>query len=79
MDTTILDKMFPKGSIPESYWEGCDYILVAMKEVGGESESEYWEKAGFFFAETDKKDWGRHMIEIAQRIDRKNKREGRFQ
>lgn len=79
MNTEIFDKMFPNGSIEEKYWTGCDFILHALREVGGELESQYYEKAGFFFSETDKSEWGRHLIEIAQRIDKRNKREGRFQ
>ena len=78
MNTTILDKMFPNGSILEKYWSGCDLILSAMRESGKELESEYYEQAGFFFSNSDKPEWGRHLIEIAQRIDKKNEREGRF-
>lgn len=72
MNMEILDKMFPNNSIPEQYWEGCDFILEAMKceKLGDEDSSTYWERAGFFFLETDMKDWGRHMIEYGQALDR---------
>jgi hypothetical protein len=71
MDLTILDRIFAdtKGIINQEYFDASDMILEAVKNIGSEYESEYWERAGFAFLKTHKKEWGYHFIKYAQKMD----------
>jgi hypothetical protein len=79
MDTTIYGHIFYGEIVTEEYVEACDKLLQALKAHGQIEESQLYEEAGFLFDKTPKKQWGQHLINISYRIDRKNKKEGRFQ
>lgn len=78
MNMSILDNIFKDEAVTEEYFKFCDILLLAFKEENKEDESVLYEKAGFELMKTTKKEWGRHLIEFAQKIDRKNDRLGRF-
>lgn len=78
MDMVILDRIFGKEPVTEEYIHFCDILLLAFRAKDQEEESSLYEKAGFELMMTPKKTWGRYLIEVAQRIDRKNDRLGRF-
>jgi hemerythrin len=71
MDLTILDRIFAdsKGVIYQEYFDASDMILEAIRNMGSEYESEYWERVGFAFLKTHKKEWGYHFIRYSQALD----------
>lgn len=69
MDMRVLDQIFKNEAITDKYIFACDCLLEAFRMRGDEYESSYWEKAGFAFLKTDKKDWGYHFIRFAQALD----------
>lgn len=71
MDLTILDRIFADtgGVISEEYIDASIMIVEATENKGSEHESLYWERVGFAFLRTRKKEWGYHFIKYAQALD----------
>ena len=78
MNMSLLDSIFGKEPVTEEYIPFCDILLLAFRAENQEEESFLYERAGFELMKTPKKDWGVHLIELAQSIDRRNLRLGRF-
>ena len=80
LDMRILDRIFKTEPVTEEYIPFCDILLLAFRAKDQEEEADLYEKAGFEMMKTpkDSEGWGRYLIEVAQRIDRKNDRLGRF-
>ena len=76
---SILESIFGNEAVTEEYVPFCDMLLLAFRAENQEEESNLYEKAGFYLInKTPKKEWGRHLIDFAQAIDRKNKRLGLY-
>jgi hypothetical protein len=74
MDTSIYNAIFDGQPVTEEYIEPCEILLKALKANGTEDEAQYYEDAGFAFCLTPKAIWGQHLLEVAYRIDERNKR-----
>jgi len=77
MDTSIYNAIFDGQVVTEEYIEACEILLKALQSSGNEFEAQYYEDAGFSFCLTPKSVWGQHLIEVAYRIDERNKRLGK--
>ena len=77
MDTSIYNSIFNGQPVTEEYIVPCEILLKALRSSGNEFESQYYEDAGFAFCLTPKAIWGQHLLEMAYRIDERNKRLGK--
>jgi len=70
MNLILFNRIFNGEDVTEDYLPACEALLLAIKNTGEPESSQLWENAGFAFLNTPKKEWGNHLINIAQKMDK---------